>query len=48
MFYGIKWSSPFPYFPPVLVYQGAASFELWMGREAAVDIRFNKAEEMLI
>ena len=29
---------------PMLVYQGAASFELWTGRKAPVDIMFNKAE----
>jgi shikimate dehydrogenase len=32
---------------PMLVYQGAASFEIWTGREAPVDIMFNKAEEAL-
>jgi len=32
---------------PMLVYQGAASFKLWMGREAPFDIMFNKAEEIL-
>jgi shikimate dehydrogenase len=32
---------------PMLVYQGAASFKLWTGREAPVDIMFNKAKEML-
>jgi shikimate dehydrogenase len=32
---------------PMLVYQGAASFKLWMGREAPVDIMFNKAKEIL-
>lgn len=32
---------------PMLVYQGAASFELWTGKEAPVDIMFNKAEEAL-
>jgi len=30
---------------PMLVYQGAASFELWTGRAAPVDIMLNKAEE---
>jgi shikimate dehydrogenase len=30
---------------PMLVYQGAASFELWTGKKAPVDIMFNKAEE---
>jgi shikimate dehydrogenase len=33
---------------PMLVYQGAASFELWTGRKAPVDIMFNKAEEILM
>jgi shikimate dehydrogenase len=32
---------------PMLVYQGAASFKLWMGKEAPVDIMFDKAEEAL-
>ena len=32
---------------PMLVYQGAASFKLWTGREAPVDIMFNKAKEIL-
>lgn len=32
---------------PMLVYQGAASFRLWTGKEAPVDIMFNKAREML-
>ena len=32
---------------PMLVYQGAASFELWMGRKAPVDIMFSKAVEAL-
>ena len=32
---------------PMLVYQGAASFKLWIGREAPVDIMFNKAKEAL-
>jgi shikimate dehydrogenase len=31
----------------MLVYQGAASFELWTGREAPLDIMLNKAKEML-
>ena len=31
----------------MLVYQGAASFELWTGREAPVDIMFKKAKEAL-
>jgi shikimate dehydrogenase len=32
---------------PMLVYQGAASFKLWTGREAPVDIMFNRAKEIL-
>jgi len=32
----------------MLVYQGAASFELWTGKEAPVDIMFKKAEEILV
>ena len=32
---------------PMLVYQGAASFKLWIGREAPVDIMFDRAKEML-
>ena len=32
---------------PMLVYQGAASFKLWTGKEAPVDIMFNKAKEAL-
>ena len=32
---------------PMLVYQGAASFKLWTGREARVDIMFDKAKEIL-
>jgi shikimate dehydrogenase len=32
---------------PMLVYQGAASFKLWLGREAPVDIMLKSAEEML-
>jgi len=32
---------------PMLVYQGAASFKLWTGREAPVDIMFHKAKEAL-
>jgi len=31
---------------PMLVYQGAASFELWTGKKAPVDIMFNNAEEV--
>jgi len=32
---------------PMLVYQGAASFKLWIGKEAPVDIMFSKAKEIL-
>ena len=32
---------------PMLVYQGAASFKLWTGREAPVEIMLNKAKEIL-
>jgi len=32
---------------PMLVYQGAASFELWTGKKAPVAIMFNKAKEIL-
>jgi shikimate dehydrogenase len=32
---------------PMLVYQGAASFKLWTGKEAPVDIMFSKAKEIL-
>ena len=32
---------------PMLVYQGAASFKLWIGREAPVDIMFTRAKEAL-
>lgn len=32
----------------MLVYQGAASFELWIGKKAPVDIMFKRAREMLI
>ena len=32
---------------PMLVYQGAASFELWTGKEAPLDIMLKRAEEML-
>jgi len=32
---------------PMLVYQGAASFKLWTGREAPVDIMFNRAKEIM-
>jgi shikimate dehydrogenase len=31
----------------MLVYQGAASFELWTGRKAPLDIMLNKAKEIL-
>jgi shikimate dehydrogenase len=33
---------------PMLVYQGAASFKLWTGKKAPVDIMLSKAKEMLI
>jgi len=32
----------------MLVYQGAASFKLWTGKESPVDIMFDKAKEILI
>jgi shikimate dehydrogenase len=32
---------------PMLVYQGAGSFKLWTGREAPIDIMFEKANQML-
>ena len=32
---------------PMLVYQGAASFKLWTGKEAPFDIMFSKAQEIL-
>jgi shikimate dehydrogenase len=32
---------------PMLVYQGAAAFKLWTGKEAPVDIMLSKAKEML-
>ncbi len=32
---------------PMLVYQGAASFRLWTGKEAPVDVMFDKAREAL-
>jgi len=30
---------------PMLVYQGAASFEIWTGRKAPIDLMFDKAKE---
>ncbi len=42
----IKHSSPFPHSLPMLVYQGAVSFELWTGRKYLIDIMFNKAEQI--
>src|SRR3989304_168520 len=33
---------------PMLVYQGAASFKLWTGKEAPLDIMSSKAKEILI
>lgn len=32
---------------PMLVYQGAASFKLWTGKKAPVDLMFDKAKEIL-
>jgi len=32
---------------PMLVYQGAASFELWTGKKAPLEVMFNKAEEAI-
>lgn len=32
---------------PMLIYQGAASFELWVGREPPLDVMFRKAREAL-
>ena len=32
---------------PMLVYQGAASFKLWIDKEAPVDIMFSRAKKML-
>jgi shikimate dehydrogenase len=32
---------------PMLVYQGAGSFELWTGRDAPIDIMFDTASEIL-
>jgi len=32
---------------PMLVYQGAASFKLWTGKEAPLDIMFDRAREIL-
>ncbi|MHC1578389.1 MAG: hypothetical protein ACXQTH_01440 [Dehalococcoidia bacterium] len=31
----------------MLVYQGAASFKLWIGKEGPVDIMFKKARQIL-
>lgn len=31
----------------MLVHEGAASFKLWSGGEAAVDTMFNKVKEMV-
>jgi shikimate dehydrogenase len=33
---------------PMLVYQGAASFELWTGRRAPIDIMFKEAKQILM
>ena len=33
---------------PMLVYQGAASFKLWIGREAPLDIMFSAAKQALM
>jgi shikimate dehydrogenase len=33
---------------PMLVYQGAASFKLWAGREAPLDIMFSAAKQALV
>jgi shikimate dehydrogenase len=33
---------------PMLVYQGAASFKLWTGKEAPVDIMFAVAKKALL
>ena len=32
---------------PMLIYQGAASFKIWTGKEAPVDIMFQAAEAAL-
>ena len=32
----------------MLIYQGAASFELWAHRKAPIDIMFDKAKEVFI
>jgi shikimate dehydrogenase len=32
---------------PMLIYQGAASFKLWIGKDAPIDIMFNRAEGIL-
>jgi shikimate dehydrogenase len=33
---------------PMLVYQGAASFKLWTGREAPLDIMLSTAKKALV
>jgi shikimate dehydrogenase len=33
---------------PMLIYQGAASFKLWTGREAPLDIMFSAARQALV
>jgi len=32
---------------PMLIYQGAAAFELWTGRQAPIDVMFNAARRAL-
>jgi shikimate dehydrogenase len=32
---------------PMLIYQGAASFKIWTGRDAPVDVMFRAAKEAL-
>ena len=32
---------------PMLIYQGAASFELWTGRDAPIEVMFRAAEKAL-